>query len=217
GLRPVGTAGADPESPVGAEAKKLGVFDELLSLVTQVVRDDARHLVEEELAGYAAEEGEGLLQAADEDPHVLLGEELHPEESGIAEHDEQDEALPPREAHLGEIDLRLMTRLGLEADNRLRVGPRPRLANEDLDLREASLVAGRLHLVEEPNGGELRIGLKTDANDLLVRVELARLRRPAILPRQEPRLRVRQELACGFPAVDRTAIDSQLPRNGRDG
>jgi len=72
GLGPVRPAGADAEAPVSGEPQELGVLDQPLTLVTQVLGDHARHLVEEQLPRYAAEEAKRLFQAVDQGAHVLL-------------------------------------------------------------------------------------------------------------------------------------------------
>jgi hypothetical protein len=55
---------------VRTEAEKLGVFDQAVSLIPQVVRDDARRPIEEQLTRDAAKEAECLLDPPDEDAHV---------------------------------------------------------------------------------------------------------------------------------------------------
>jgi hypothetical protein len=61
---------------MGAEPQKLGILDQPLTLVTQVVSDHAGHLIEQELTGHAAEEGKRLLEAAHEHTHVFPGKNL---------------------------------------------------------------------------------------------------------------------------------------------
>lgn len=105
GLCPVWPAGTDAKAPVGRETEKLGILDQLSTLVPQVPGDDAGHLVEEDLAGHAAEEGKRFLQAREQRRHVLTGCKLEPEQTRVAEHNDECVALPPGEVELGEIDL----------------------------------------------------------------------------------------------------------------
>ena len=81
-----------------------------------------------QLARHAAERGEGVLQAAHHDLHRLALVERDREQPRVAEHDQEGEALAPGEAHVGEVDLRLVPRRRLEADDRLRLGTRPHVA-----------------------------------------------------------------------------------------
>src|SRR5690606_440350 len=148
-------AGAYSKAPVRREAKELGILDQLSALVAQIPGDDARHLVEEDFARYAAEEGEGLLQTREQGPHVLLRIEAEPQKSRIAEHQEERVALAPGEGELGKIDLSLCSWLRLEPDDRIGQRFRANLLDEDLELRQPARVSGGADLVEEPNGREL--------------------------------------------------------------
>src|SRR5690606_5172121 len=123
----VGPAGADAEAPVSGEAEELGILHQLAALVAQIPGDDAGHLVEEDLAGHPAEEGERFLQAGHQGRHILFRSKLEPEQARVAQYDDEGVALPPGEGEFGEVDLRLMAWLGFEADNRLDLRPRPDL------------------------------------------------------------------------------------------
>jgi hypothetical protein len=73
GLRTIGSAGANPEAPVGGEAEELRILEHPAALGPLVVSDHGLELIEEELARDPAEVREGGLQAADQSAHGLVG------------------------------------------------------------------------------------------------------------------------------------------------
>src|SRR5690606_25233051 len=125
GLRPVGSAGSGREPPVSAEAEELGVLDETSAFHSQVSRDHGAHLVEEQLARYAPETLECLLQALEEGAHILAGKEAEPQQPRVAEHDHEGVSHAPGELKAGEVYLCLAARIGLEAHNGLGGRTRP--------------------------------------------------------------------------------------------
>lgn len=63
---------------------RCGDVDQPAALGPQVPGQDAAHLIEEELAGHAAEEAEGGLQTRNQSPDVLAWIELKPQEPRVA-------------------------------------------------------------------------------------------------------------------------------------
>jgi hypothetical protein len=86
--------------------------------------------------------------------------------------------LPPREALRREVHLGLVARRRFEPDDLLGGRPRPDSADEDLELRQATGVAGSADLLEQLRGAELGVGLEPRGDDRLVGVELRRDPRP---------------------------------------
>src|SRR5690606_10430790 len=201
------------EVPVGGEAKELLVHDELTAEEPKVLRDHRLHLSEEELPGHTAEEVEGLFQAGEERPHDLLRIEPEPEQSGVAEDHEKGIALPPWEAELREVDLGLVRRGSLEADDRLGGRPRPNSSNVHPELRIAAGISGRLDFLHQAYCRELREGSQALVNDLFVGIKLGGdWPTGAVLHRSLVQISV--ELTVADPAVEGVAADSELPGQG---
>ena len=131
------------------EAQKLLVDDELPAEHPQVGRDDRLHLVKQDLSRDTAEVGEGGVEPGEERPHVLAEREADVEQPGVAEDGDEGVALAPGELELGEVDLRLVPRRGLEADDRLGRRSRADAADEVADLAVAAGIAIGADLVEE--------------------------------------------------------------------
>jgi hypothetical protein len=112
-----------------------------------------------------------------------------------------------------EIDLRLMTRRRLEADDRLRRRRGTELPDERLQLRVAACVPRSPDLVEQPNGRELRIRGESRVDDGPVCIELRRSRRSGAVAHRVV-VEVPIEIAGANPAMDRIAMDTELPRQG---
>src|SRR5690606_9096732 len=135
------------------------------------------HLVEEDLSRHAAEEAERRLQAQEEGAHVLARIEAHPEQARVAEDDQQPVAHAPGQSDLGEVDLGLLGRRGLEAHDGLGQRARPNLPHVVFEPCVAARISGRPYLLEEANGRELRVGSQTGEDHRLVGIELVRRRR----------------------------------------
>jgi hypothetical protein len=145
---------------VGGEAEELRILDDLAARGPLIVDDDGLELIEEQLAGDAAEVLERRLEPAHQRAHRLARIALDPEKPREADHHHQGEPLAPGEPHLGEIDLRLVAGVGLEANQRLGLRPRPDLPGEALELGQRAGVAARPGLLEEADGREERVGLQ---------------------------------------------------------
>ena len=102
--------------------------------------------------GHTAEDGEGRLQAASRVAHVLARIEAEARGAGVAEDDEERVALAPREPRAGEVDLRLVARERLEADERLRLGARAHLSDVVAELVTRRVPGGRS--LAEAHGAE---------------------------------------------------------------
>src|SRR6267154_224482 len=151
GLRPEGTARADPEAPVGGEAEELGILEQPPAAGAVVFENHALHLIEEDLAGHAAERGEGALQAEHDGERRLARHELDEEHPRVAEDHEEREAFAPGEADFSEIELGLPTGRGLKPDDRLRLGARADAGHVGFELTVAPGVAGGAAFLEQPD------------------------------------------------------------------
>ena len=79
---------------MGGEAQELGILEHPATSGAAVLEDDGLELIEEQLVGHAAAEGEGLLEAGHQGAHRLAGVELHPEEARVAEDIHHGKRLP---------------------------------------------------------------------------------------------------------------------------
>ena len=213
GLGAVGPACPWRKAPVGGKAQELAVLDERSSFEAQITRDDGPHLVEEDLSRHAAEEGKGLLEAAEDRPHVLAIIEAHPKEARVAEHDQERIAHAPGQAHMGKVDLSLVGGRRLEAQDGLGGWTGPDRSHEVLDPGVAARISGRPYLLEEADGGELRIGGKTGKDHRLVGIQLVRDRRAGPVA-HALMVQVPVQLPVTNPAIDRIAADAEFSGEG---
>ncbi len=134
------------------------------------------------------------------------------EQPRVAEHGHEGIALAPGELELGEIDLRLVPRRGLEADDGLGRRSRADTADEVSDLAVTARVAGGPDLVEEADGGELGVVGQPGLDDLFVGVERGGPRRAWRVARRCVEVSV--ELAVGDPAADGALVDAESSSDG---
>ena len=90
----------------------------------------------------------------------------------------------PRQPEVGEIHVALVPRRGLEPLDRLHRLPWPDLAHVALHLAVAAPIARCPHLVEQPQGAQLRILGQASVNDPLVGIELRWTSWPRPVPRR---------------------------------
>ena len=210
-LRAVGPARARREAPVMGEAEKLEIAHERAPLQPQIARDDRLHLIEEQLLWDAAEIAKRVLEAVDERPHVLALVKPAPQQSRVAEHDEQRVPHAPRKDEAREVDLRLAARRRLEADDRLWRRGRSHLTHELFQLRVTTGKPRRADLRQQTHRGQRRVRRQSRLNNAFVGVELGRHRAPRPITHGLA-IEVPIELAIAYPAMNRVAMDAQLAR-----
>ncbi|MDB4909138.1 MAG: hypothetical protein JWO05_3922 [Gemmatimonadetes bacterium] len=132
----------------------------------------------------------------------------------MAEHHDQRVALAPRQAELGEVDLRLMAGRRLEPHERLGLRPGPDAGDIVTHLGDPARVAGGADLLEQPHRGELGVGRQPGRDDPGKGIELRGPRR--ILARRRG-LDVAPELAGRDPVMHHAAADAEALGNGRLG
>src|SRR6266568_2402486 len=213
GLRPEGTARADPEAPVGGEAEELGILEQPPAARAVVLENHALHLIEEDLVGHATEGREGPLEAQHDGERRLARHEFDREYPRVAEDDEEREALAPGEVDLGEIELGLLTGWGLKPHDRLQLRAWADAGHVGFELTVAPGVARGAALVKQPDRRQRRVGRQSLLNQRLVARELRPAGR-ALAHRRRP-AQLALELAGPDPVIDRPATDAQLPRDGR--
>lgn len=121
-----------------------------------IPRQDAAHLIEEQLVRHAAPRREAGAEALLEGAQIRAGDQADPEQPRVAEGDQQGVADAPRETAVGEVHLGLVARGRLEAHDRRGGGPE--LLHIGPRLRRPAGVAGRAALGEQPTrlqGGKL--------------------------------------------------------------
>lgn len=140
---------------------------------------DLTHVVVEDASGPAAEEGEGILVAADQGGHVHRAGKLGVEVARVAEHHDEGVDLDGRAvwlgitADLGPVALGLLAGWRLEAHGQARVDAVGRELGEEAahDFDRAGESA-RLDLGEEPHRRET-VGLPAFGEVVAMGVELA--------------------------------------------
>ena len=113
-LRSIRPADARFDIVVSTEAQEFEIAHEAAADEPIIAREDAPHLIEQELARYPAPCGEALLEAEDQGAEVLAREELHPAPARVREDHDQGVAHAPGQPAVGEVDLRLVRRRRLE-------------------------------------------------------------------------------------------------------
>ena len=199
---------------MAAEAQELRVLDQPSALVPSVAGDDGLHLVEQKLRRHAAEVGERRFQPPHHDRHRLALVEPHPHQPRVAQHHDQRMPPAPRQPEVREVHLPLVARRGLEPLDRLHRLPWPDLAHVALHLAVTAPIARCLHLVEQPNGAQLRVLGQASVNDPLVGVELRRPPWPGSVSHR-PAVRATVEFSGLDPAVHGPPADLQMPGNLR--
>jgi hypothetical protein len=119
---------------VVSKSQELGIAHERAAFEPQVPRDNRLHLIEEQLLRHAAEIDERLLESVIECRHVLARVEPTPQQSRVAEHDEQRIPHAPRKPESREVHLCLTPGRRFEADHRRRRRRRPHASNERFQL-----------------------------------------------------------------------------------
>jgi hypothetical protein len=151
--------------------------------------------------------------AAQHGRRILTGDEASPHQATVAEHqgEQPDDPLPSRLVgedgpEMGEVDLRLFARRGLEAalEGRCRLGPDG--AQEILQDRVAAAVAKRLDIPEQASAAEVREGLKALPQVGLIGADQGRPGRPRRVDRRLQPL--------GDILADRLAIEAGPARDG---
>src|SRR5205823_4695004 len=104
---------------------------------------------------------------------ILARIELHPEEAGMPEDHDECVAHAPWQSTMREIDLCLLTRLRLEARDRLRGGPQ--VSDEIAQLRDTTGVAGGAAFGEQSRAAQAWILREARLDDRLEGLELRRL------------------------------------------
>ncbi len=208
-LGAVGSARPDPKAPVGREAQELGILEEPAPGRAVVVEDHALHLIEEDLVGHAAEGREGPLEAQHHGEGRLARHELDREHARVPEDDQEGEALAPRQADLGEIELGLLAGRGFKPDDWLGLEPRADAGHVGFQLAVAAGVPRGAALLEQPHGRQRGVGRQPLLKQWLVAIEFRRSGRGTARGRGPAQLTI--ELTRPDPMVDRPATDAELP------
>jgi hypothetical protein len=137
--------------------------------------------------------------------------EAAPEQSRVAEDNQQRVPNAPRKPKAREVHLRLAARRRLEAHDRLGRRRRPHALNERFQLGVAAVVAGRADFLEETHRRELRIRGEARFNDRFVAIELRGHRRSGPVPDRR-RVEIAIQIAVANPSMNRVAADAQLAR-----
>lgn len=135
---------------MGGKAEELGILHERAPLGPEVPENDRAHRVEEELLGHTAEETERLLQPAEQAEEVLSGEELEPQEAGVAQDHQEGIADPPGKAESSDVHLPLAPGRRFEPDHRIGLHPGPELLQVVPQLGDPPRVSLGPDLPKEP-------------------------------------------------------------------
>jgi hypothetical protein len=189
GFGPVRPAGFRMKAVMPGEVEQRAVVND--AALRRFADDRGLHPVVEDFLWHAADIGEGGDVAAQHRLQVLMQDEARPQPAARAEY-QQEQPDDPRhcrfvgEHHLelGEVDLRLATRRGLETHLEWRRRRRPDHAQEVGHRGIAAVVAESADLPQQTPAAQLRIGRDPLLQVRLMRIEAAHLRRPRPVDRR---------------------------------
>ena len=146
--------------------------------VTRALEDDRLRVVEEPLSGGSAEERGGAYERAAQGLGAHVEHELPPHRARVREHDDESPERSGRpqdheRADVSPVDLSLLARQGLDAEEHLALRGRPSLEHVPAERAQAARVAALDEHVEDAGGDEPRVTSQRLVDERDVRIEHA--------------------------------------------